>query len=217
MKTKRLLIMGPPGAGKGTQAENIVKEYGLVHISTGDMFREAMKNETEMGKLAKSFIEKGQLVPDSVTVGIVKERLGQEDVKQKGFLLDGFPRNTYQAEALDEICAELGYQLDGAINVAVDKQILIDRIVGRRICKQCGASYHVVTKRPKVEDICDNCGSKLYVRPDDNVETATSRLEVYESQTAPVLDFYKVRGQLFEVDGDQKVMDVFSDIKKYLG
>ena len=216
MKTKKLLIMGPPGAGKGTQAANIVKEYGVCHISTGDMFRDAMKKGTEMGNLAKTYIEKGELVPDSVTIGIVKERLAQQDCKEKGFLLDGFPRNLDQAKALDEILADLDYKLDGVINVDVLKQVLIDRIVGRRICKICGATYHVLYNAPKVEGVCDNCGSQLYTRPDDNEETATNRLTVYENQTAPLLDYYTKRNLLMNVNGDQALESVFADIKKYL-
>ncbi len=146
MKTKRLLIMGPPGAGKGTQAANIVAEYNLCHISTGDMFREAIKEGSEMGRLAQSFMEKGELVPDTVTIGIVKERLAKSDAKERGFLLDGFPRNLDQAKALDKILADLGYTLDGVINVSVLDKVLINRIVGRRICKQCGATYHIEFK-----------------------------------------------------------------------
>ena len=216
MKTKKLLIMGPPGAGKGTQAANIVREYGVVHISTGDMFRAAMKNGTDMGKLAKSYIEKGELVPDSVTVGIVRDRLAEKDVIEHGFLLDGFPRNLEQAYALDEILKDLGYDLTGVINIDVDAKVLIDRIVGRRICKKCGATFHVLYNKPKVENVCDNCGSELYTRPDDNEETATNRLSVYENQTAPLLEFYKKRNLLMNVDGALEFDSVFVEIRKYL-
>jgi adenylate kinase len=209
--------MGPPGAGKGTQAANIVKEYGVCHISTGDMFRDAMKKGTDMGNLAKSYIEKGELVPDSVTIGIVKERLSQNDCKEHGFLLDGFPRNLDQAKALDEILTDLEYKLDGVINIDVLKQVLIDRIVGRRICKTCGATFHVLYNKPKVDGICDVCGKELYTRPDDNAETATNRLTVYENQTAPLLDYYSERGLLMNVNGDQELDQVFAEIKKYLG
>jgi len=209
--------MGPPGAGKGTQAANIVKEYGVCHISTGDMFRDAMKKGTDMGNLAKTYIEKGELVPDSVTIGIVKERLSQNDCKEHGFLLDGFPRNLDQARALDEILTDLDYKLDGVINIDVLKQVLIDRIVGRRICKTCGATFHVLYNKPKVDGICDNCGKELYTRPDDNAETATNRLTVYENQTAPLLDYYSERGLLMNVNGDQELDQVFAEIKKYLG
>jgi adenylate kinase len=206
--------MGPPGAGKGTQAANIVAEYNLCHISTGDMFREAIKEGSEMGRLAQSFMEKGELVPDTVTIGIVKERLAKQDAKERGFLLDGFPRNLDQAKALDKILADLGYTLDGVINVSVLDKVLINRIVGRRICKKCGATYHVEFNKPKKDGICDNCGSELYTRADDTVETATNRLNVYSFQTAPLLDYYKNKGLLFEVDGDQEVSKVFEDIKK---
>ena len=164
MKTKRLLIMGPPGAGKGTQAANIVEAYGVCHISTGDMFRSAIKNGTAMGKLAQSYMEKGELVPDSVTVGIVKERLALDDCKNQGFLLDGFPRNLDQAHALDTILAELNYNLDAVIDVSVENEILINRIIGRRICRNCGATYHVEFNKPKTEGVCDSCGGELYVR-----------------------------------------------------
>jgi adenylate kinase len=208
--------MGPPGAGKGTQAENIVARYNVVHISTGDMFRAAIKSGSEMGLLAKSFMDKGELVPDYVTIGIVKDRLAESDCKEQGFLLDGFPRTINQAEALDEILAELGIKLDAVINVAVESSVLIDRIVGRRICKTCGRTYHVVLNKPRVENVCDDCGSVLSVRADDNVETATNRLEVYEKQTAPLLAYYKDKGLLVDIDGDKAVSAVFDDIIKSL-
>ena len=209
--------MGPPGAGKGTQAANIVSKYGVCHISTGDMFRSAIKNGTEMGKLAQKYMENGELVPDSVTIGIVKERLSQDDCKAKGFLLDGFPRNLDQAYALDNILAELGYCLDGVINVGVDNEILINRIIGRRICKKCGATYHVEFNKPKKEGICDVCGDELYIRKDDTRETAENRLSIYSSQTQPLLDFYGERDLLIEINGDQELKKVFSDIVEKLG
>lgn len=209
--------MGPPGAGKGTQAANIVSKYNVCHISTGDMFRSAIKNGTEMGKLAQSYMEKGELVPDSVTVGIVKERLAEADCRERGFLLDGFPRNLDQAYALDGILADLGYKLDAVINVSVENEVLINRIIGRRICKKCGATYHIEFNKPKVEGVCDVCGGELYVRKDDTKETAENRLSVYSSQTQPLLDFYKERGLLVEVNGDQAVDKVFADITSKLG
>ena len=209
--------MGPPGAGKGTQAANIVTKYGVCHISTGDMFRSAIKNGTEMGKLAQSYMEKGELVPDSVTVGIVKERLSQTDCSEKGFLLDGFPRNLDQAHSLDVILNELGYALDGVIDVSVENQILINRIIGRRICKKCGATYHVEFNKPQTEGVCDVCGGELYTRKDDTLETAENRLSVYSSQTQPLLDFYAERGLLVNINGDQAVDKVFADIVEKLG
>ena len=217
MKTKKLLIMGPPGAGKGTQAANIVSKYGVCHISTGDMFRSAIKNGTEMGNLAQKYIENGELVPDSVTVGIVKERLSQQDILEKGFLLDGFPRNLDQAHSLDTILEELGYNLDAVINVSVLDEILINRIIGRRICRQCGATYHIEFNKPNVEGVCNECGGELYIRKDDTRETAENRLNVYSTQTQPLLDFYAERGLLVEIDGDQAVSKVFSDIVEHLG
>lgn len=211
----RLLIMGRPGAGKGTQAFNIKKYYSIPHISTGDMFREAMKNGTEMGKLAQSYMEKGALVPDEVTIGIVRERLSKDDVKN-GFLLDGFPRNVHQAEALDEILKENGIKLDAVLDVNVEPEILINRIVGRRICKNCGATFHVEFNKPRQEGICDNCGQPLVQRADDTVETAGSRLKVYDDSTAPVLAYYKKQNLLKTVNGDQAVDKVFEDIKAIL-
>lgn len=211
----RLLIMGRPGAGKGTQAFNIKNYYSIPHISTGDMFREAMKNGTEMGKLAQSYMEKGLLVPDEVTIGIVRERLSKEDVKN-GFLLDGFPRNVHQAEALDEILKENNIKLDAVLDVNVEPEILINRIVGRRICKNCGATFHVEFNKPRVDGICDNCGQPLVQRADDTVETAGSRLKVYDDSTAPVLAYYKKQNLLKTVNGDQAVDKVFEDIKAIL-
>lgn len=211
----RLLIMGRPGAGKGTQAANIKEYYGIPHISTGDMFRAAIKEGTELGKLAKSYMDKGALVPDEVTIGIVKERLLKDDCK-KGFLLDGFPRNVLQAEALDSFMKEQGISLDAVLDVNVDASILIRRIVGRRICKTCGATYHIEFNKPKKEGICDNCGTPLIQRADDTIETAGSRLEVYDKQTAPLLAYYKKQNLLKTVNGDQELNKVFEDIKAVL-
>ena len=211
----RLLIMGRPGAGKGTQAANIKEYYGIPHISTGDMFRAAIKEGTELGKLAKSYMDKGALVPDEVTIGIVKERLLKDDCK-KGFLLDGFPRNVLQAEALDSFMKEQGISLDAVLDVNVDASILIRRIVGRRICKTCGATYHIDFNKPKKEGICDNCGTPLIQRADDTIETAGSRLEVYAKQTAPLLAYYEKQNLLKTVNGDQELNKVFEDIKAVL-
>ena len=211
----RLLIMGRPGAGKGTQAANIKEYYGIPHISTGDMFRAAIKEGTELGKLAKSYMDKGALVPDEVKIGIVKERLLKDDCK-KGFLLDGFPRNVLQAEALDSFMKEQGISLDAVLDVNVDASILIRRIVGRRICKTCGATYHIDFNKPKKEGICDNCGTPLIQRADDTIETAGSRLEVYDKQTAPLLAYYEKQNLLKTVNGDQELNKVFEDIKAVL-
>lgn len=212
----RLLIMGRPGAGKGTQAAKIKEYYSIPHISTGDMFREAIKSKTSMGNSAKKYLDAGQLVPDEVTVGIVKDRLNEADCKN-GFLLDGFPRTINQAEALKVILEELGENLDAVLNVDVDSKILIRRIVGRRICKNCGATFHVEFNKPKLEGICDVCGHKLSQRADDTEETAGERLSVYDKNTAPLLDFYDKLGLLKTVNGDQPLSIVFEDIKKVLG
>ncbi len=214
---KKLLIMGPPGAGKGTQAVNLVEKYGVCHISTGDMFRAAIKNQTQMGVLAKSYMDKGELVPDDVTIGIVRERLAQNDCKQSGFLLDGFPRNPEQAVALDTLLSELDYKLDAVIDISVDNQKLIDRIIGRRVCPNCGATFHVVFNQPKKEGICDECSSELITRKDDTKETAENRLNVYDNQTQPLLDYYGSQGLLLKFDGDQTVEKVFSDLVAKLG
>lgn len=212
----KLLIMGRPGAGKGTQAANIKEYYNIPHISTGDMFRAAMKNGTKLGLLAKSYMEKGALVPDEVTIGIVKERLLEDDCKN-GFLLDGFPRTIAQAEAFDAFLNSNDIKLDAALNVDVDASILIRRMVGRRVCKTCGATYHVEFNPSKKEGVCDNCGSPLIQRPDDTEETAVNRLATYDAQTAPLLDFYAKKDLLKTVNGDQPLDKVFDDIKAVLG
>ena len=212
----KLLIMGRPGAGKGTQAANIKEYYEIPHISTGDMFRAAIKNQTKLGLLAKSFMDKGQLVPDEVTIGIVQERLLEDDCKG-GFLLDGFPRTIAQAEALETFLKENGIVLDAVLDVNVPAEILVRRMVGRRVCKGCGATFHVEFNAPKQEGICDVCGTPLIQRADDTYETANSRLEVYDNNTAPLLDFYNTRGLLKTVNGDQALDKVFEDIKNVLG
>jgi adenylate kinase len=212
----KLLIMGRPGAGKGTQAANIKEYYNIPHISTGDMFRQAMKNETKLGLEAKSYMEKGALVPDEVTIGIVEERLLEDDCKN-GFLLDGFPRTIAQAEALDAFLAKNGVKLDAVLDVNVPAEILVRRMVSRRVCMTCGATFHVEFNAPKVEGICDNCGAKLIQRPDDTEETAVNRLAVYDQNTAPLLDFYAKKNLLKTVNGDQPLDKVFEDIKEVLG
>lgn len=211
-----LVLMGLPGAGKGTQAERIVEKYDIPHISTGDMFRAAMKEETELGLQAKSFIDKGELVPDEVTIGIVRERLGKNDC-QKGFLLDGFPRTVAQADALEGILAELNKQIDYVINIEVNKDILMDRLTGRRICKQCGATYHLIFNPPAAQGECDKCGGELYQRADDNEETVANRLEVNLKQTEPLLNFYNEKGYLRNINGQQDIDKVFVDVNQLLG
>lgn len=210
-----LLIMGPPGAGKGTQAETLVKELGITHISTGDMFRSAIKEGTEMGIKAKEYMDKGELVPDYVVVGMVKERLSRPE-STGGFLLDGFPRNVVQAEALDETLKTIGIKLDSVINIVVPRDKLVNRLTGRRICRSCGSSYHVQFKKPRVEGICDNCGGELYQRSDDNDTAVNNRLYVYEASTRSLIDYYAKRGLLRNINGDQDIHKVMEDISKNL-
>ena len=210
-----IILMGLPGAGKGTQASKIIKKYPIPHISTGDMFRLAIKNGTELGKEAKSFMDRGELVPDEVTIGIVKERLSQSDAR-KGFLLDGFPRTVEQAEALNRIMEELGTKIDKTINVEVPEEELMNRLTGRRICEVCGTTYHLVFNPPKEEGVCDLDGGKLYQREDDNPETVANRLEVNIKQTAPLLDFYEDQGVLVNVDGSRDIDEVFKDVDEIL-
>jgi adenylate kinase len=211
-----IVLMGLPGAGKGTQAEKIVEKYGIPHISTGDMFRAAIKDGTELGLKAKSFMDNGDLVPDEVTIGIVRERLSKEDCG-KGFLLDGFPRTVAQAEALENILTDLGKKMNYVINIEVDKDILMERLTGRRICKECGATYHLVFNPPKEEGVCDRCGGELYQRADDNEETVQNRLDVNIKQTQPLLAYYDDKGYLKNIDGQQDIDKVFDDIDVLLG
>lgn len=211
-----LMLMGLPGAGKGTQAEKIVDQYHIPHISTGDIFRAAMKNNTPMGIEAKSYIDKGELVPDEVTNGIVKERLAKDDVND-GYMLDGFPRNMAQAEALETFGAQLGKPLNCVINIHVDPESLMERLTGRYICRNCGATYHKIFKPTKVESTCDRCGGhEFYQREDDKPETVKNRLDVNIKMNTPLLDFYKKQGILHEVDGNQDIDKVFADIKAVL-
>ncbi|MCL1950840.1 MAG: adenylate kinase [Turicibacter sp.] len=212
----KIVFMGPPGAGKGTQAEKIVDTYQIPHISTGDMFRKAIKDQTELGMEAKRNMDQGTLVPDQVTIGIVKERLSEADC-QKGFLLDGFPRTVEQANALDEILVSLNTEIDYVINIDVDLGILKERLTGRRICRSCGATYHMAFNPPKVEGKCDKCGGELYQRQDDNEETVGNRLEVYVKQTKPLLDYYSEAGNLVNINGQQSIDLVFADIQTVLG
>ena len=209
-----LMLMGLPGAGKGTQAEKIVDEYKIPHISTGDIFRAAMKNGTPMGLEAKKFIDKGELVPDEVTNGIVKERLAKDDVND-GYMLDGFPRNMAQAEALDEFGKELGKSLNCVINIHVDPESLMERLTGRYICRDCGATYHKVFNPTKVEGTCDACGGHdFYQREDDKPETVKRRLDVNIAQGAPIIEHYRKAGIVFDIQGNQDINDVFADIEK---
>ena len=210
-----LVLMGLPGAGKGTQAEKIVEKYGIPHISTGDMFRAAMKDGTELGLQAKSFMDKGELVPDDVTIGIVRERLSKDDCS-KGFLLDGFPRTVPQADALENLLVDLNRKIDFVINIDVDKSILMERLTGRRICKECGATYHLVFNPPAKEDKCDRCGGELYQRADDNAATVQNRLDVNIKQSKPLLDFYETKGYLRTIDGQQDIQKVFVEIEQLL-
>ena len=211
----QLLLMGPPGAGKGTQAAELVKKFGIPHISTGDMFRAAVKEGTELGKQAKACMDSGKLVPDEVTIGIVKERLAKSDC-QKGFILDGFPRTVEQADALTKILSELGLKLTRVLNIHVPASDLIERAVGRRICKSCGATYHVKFNPTQKDGICDNCGGNLYQRADDNEETMKNRLSVYEASTKPLIDYYTKAGVYTEIDGRQPINKVTEELVNVL-
>jgi adenylate kinase len=208
--------MGPPGAGKGTQAEMIVEKYKIIHISTGDMFRAAIKNETELGLKAKGYMDAGKLVPDDLTIGIVRERLLQDDLKD-GVLLDGFPRTVAQAQALDQIFDEINSKVDIAINIEVPYDILLERLTARRVCPNCGEIFNVIFNKPKVEGICDRCGSKLIQRSDDNLEAGKARLETYVKETAPLIEYYQLQDKLANIDGNRTIDEVFKEIEVALG
>ncbi len=211
-----LILLGLPGAGKGTASEKIVDKYHLTHISTGDMFREAINNETKVGLEAKSYIDKGNLVPDEVTAKLVEERLSQPDIKE-GYILDGFPRTTYQAELLVDITKRLNKPLSSVIALEVDEATLVDRLSARYMCKDCGATYNRISKKPKVEGTCDRCGGHdFYQREDDKPEVVKNRLEVNEKMNAPLKDFYKERGLLTVINGEQTPDEVFKDIDAVL-
>lgn len=212
----KIVFMGPPGAGKGTQAEKIVEKYQIPHISTGDMFRKAIKDQTELGMEAKRYMDQGALVPDHVTIGIVEDRLSESDCQQ-GFLLDGFPRTVEQANALDEILVSLDSKIDYVINIDVDLNILKERLTGRRICRSCGATYHKIFNPPAVENVCDKDSGELYQRKDDNEETVGHRLSVYVKQTKPLLDYYSLAGNLVNINGQQSIDLVFAEIQAALG
>jgi adenylate kinase len=211
-----IILLGPPGAGKGTQAKFISEKYSIPHISTGDIFRKNIKEKTPLGINAKEYIDKGELVPDSITISIVEERIKEKDCKN-GFLLDGFPRTVYQAEALDAVLEKMGSKIDYVINIASSEKEIIERLTGRRVCKVCGAGYHVTNIPPKKEGICDVCGGKLIQRDDDKLETIKNRLRVYESQTRPLIDYYTNTKILVSVDGDKALEPVFKDICNILG
>lgn len=212
----RTILLGPPGAGKGTQAVKIVEKYHIPHISTGDIFRENIKKGTELGKKAQEYMNRGELVPDDLVIDIATTRLLEDDCKN-GFLLDGFPRTVYQAEKLDAFLAANGMKLDKVIDIAVEKEELITRLTGRRVCKGCGASYHIVNIPSRQEGICDTCGGELFQRADDNVETVTNRIEVYNNQTMPLVDYYEKAGVIVHVDGAESLDNVFNAIVDALG
>ncbi len=210
-----LIFLGAPGAGKGTQAKMVSEKYGIPQISTGDMLREAVAKGTELGKKAKEYMDKGELVPDEVVIGIVKERLQQPDC-EKGFILDGFPRTLAQAEALDEMLKELGKKIDAVINIAVPEEEVVKRIVYRRTCRNCGAVYHLIYNPPKEDNKCDKCGGELYQRDDDKEETVRERYRVYRENTEPLIEYYRKKGVLYDVDGTKDIKGVWEQIEAIL-
>lgn len=212
----RLVLLGAPGAGKGTQAKKLIDKYGLPQISTGDLLRAAVAAGSPLGKEAKTYMDKGELVPDSVVLGMVEERLKQDDCK-KGYILDGFPRNTAQAEALDKMLASLNMSLDAALSVDVPFEDLMKRLTGRRTCKSCGQMYNIHFKPPQKEGVCDKCSGELFQRDDDKEETIKKRLDVYNAQTAPLIDYYRSKGILKTVSGTGSIDDIFKKVCETLG
>lgn len=212
----RVIMLGAPGAGKGTQAIKIAEKYAIPHISTGDIFRANIKNQTELGQKAKTYMDQGLLVPDELVVDLVVDRVNQADC-QNGYVLDGFPRTIPQAEALDNALVEMGQTIDYAINVEVPDENIVNRMSGRRACVACGATYHLVYAPTKVENVCDSCQGALILREDDKPETVQKRLNVYHDQTQPLIDYYTAKGNLVEVDGTQDIEDVFAHIVQILG
>jgi len=213
----RIILMGPPGAGKGTLAESLVKHYHIPHISTGNIFRELFKDKTTIGKIAKEYIDRGELVPDDITNEIVRHRLSHADTTKKGFLFDGYPRNIEQAKSFDQLLIQNTWSLDAVININVPDEIIVKRISGRRVCEVCGAVYHVNNKPPKNSGVCDHDGGKLIQRVDDMEETVQRRLRVYNEQTAPVIGYYENSGSIIHIDGTQTIQEVDAAIKKVLG
>jgi adenylate kinase len=212
----RLILLGPPGAGKGTQASGIVEKFHIPHISTGDIFRKNIKEGTELGNKAKEYMDQGLLVPDELVVAIVEDRLQQDDCKN-GFLLDGFPRTVKQAEELDKVLVKMNVSLNKVINVDVDKSVLVERAVGRRVCKTCGATFHVKFNPPKEDGVCDKCGKELHQRADDTEETVSKRIQVYLNETQPLINYYKDQEVLATINGQQEINKVFEDIVAALG
>ncbi|WP_206459855.1 adenylate kinase [Anaerovorax sp. IOR16] len=211
-----LVLLGPPGAGKGTQATKIAEKYNIPHISTGDIFRKNVKEGTPLGKKAQEYMSKGELVPDDLVIELVEDRLTEDDCKG-GFLLDGFPRTVYQAEKFDVYLKEKNSAIDKVLDIDVEKDILIDRMIGRRVCKNCGATYHVKNMPPKKEGICDVCGGEIYQRADDTLETVSNRLQVYLEQTSPLIDYYEKAGNIAHINGAGALDKVFSEIVEVLG
>ena len=210
-----IILLGPPGAGKGTQAKMLVEKYHIPQISTGDILRAAVKEGTQLGKEAKSYMDKGELVPDSVVIGIVEERIQEPDCKD-GYMLDGFPRTVPQSKALDEMLQKLASQIDHVASIEVAQEELIKRLTGRRTCRECGAGYHVMFDPPKKEGVCDKCGGELYQRDDDNEQTVRSRLQVYDSQTKPLIEYYQAQGKLRPIDGVGDIKEIFERVTKVL-
>jgi adenylate kinase len=212
----RLILLGPPGAGKGTQAAKICQKYSIPHISTGDIFRRHIKEGTEFGKKAQEYMNRGELVPDDLVLEIAEARLIEEDCKN-GFLLDGFPRTEYQAEQLDKYLDKKNLEIDKVLDIEVDKEVLKTRLVGRRVCRSCGATYHVINMPPEKEGICDVCGGELYQRSDDTAATVENRIEVYTVQTKPLVDYYEKLNKIAYIDGSKGLDDVLTDIESVLG
>jgi adenylate kinase len=211
-----IILLGPPGAGKGTQAKRMIDRYGIPQISTGDMLRAALKEGTPLGLEAKKFMDKGELVSDSVVIGLVKERIQKSDCA-KGYMLDGFPRNVSQAEALDKMLAELGQKVDNVISIEVPSQELLGRLTGRRTCRACGAGFHIMFDPPKKDGVCDKCSGELYQRDDDNETTVKSRLEVYDKQTKPLIDYFQKQAKLRSIPGVGAMEEIFGRIVAVLG